>query len=141
MDNLFAYGTLMCDEIMREVAGCCPSHVPGALRGYRRRCVKGELYPALAPDGQGHVEGVVYRNIPDSAWDRLDRFEGEMYTRQLAQIELHDGGTLPAGIYVVQPEFLDRLDESEWDFARFLQNGKTGFQRHYKGYQVLHSNR
>jgi gamma-glutamylcyclotransferase (GGCT)/AIG2-like uncharacterized protein YtfP len=141
MDNLFAYGTLMCDEIMREVAGCCPLHLPGMLRGYRRRCVKGELYPALVPDSEGCVEGVVYRNVPDPAWDRLDRFEGEMYARQPGLIELGDGEFLPAATYVVRPEFRDRLDHAtaDWDFAHFLQHGKLSFQRHYKGYQSLKS--
>ncbi len=140
MENLFAYGTLMCDDIMREVSGWHLSHVPGTLKGYKRRSVKGEAYPALVPDAKGSVEGVVYRNVPESAWDRLDLFEGEMYARQRVQIELKDGGTLSAEAYVVQPAFLDRLDQSDWDFADFLRNGKARFQRHYKGYQSLDSN-
>jgi len=137
MENLFAYGTLMCDDIMREVSGCRLSHVPGTLKGYSRRSVKVESYPALVPDKEGRVEGVVYRNMPNSAWDRLDRFEDEMYARQLVQIELNDGTTLLAATYVVSPEFLDHLEQSDWDFADFLRNGKARFQRHYKGYQSL----
>ena len=137
MENLFAYGTLMCDDIMREVSGCHLSHVPGTLEGYSRRCVKGEHYPALVSDEKGRVEGVVYRNVPNSAWERLDRFEGEMYARQLVQIDLNDGATLLAATYVVKPEFLDHLEASEWDFADFLRSGKASFQRRYKGYQSL----
>lgn len=137
MENLFAYGTLMCDDIMREVSGCRLSHVSGTLKGYSRRSVKDEPYPALVPDEEGLVGGVVYRNVPNSAWDRLDRFEDEMYARQLVQIELNDGTTLLAATYVVSPEFLDHLEQSEWDFADFLRNGKAKFQRHYKGYQSL----
>jgi len=38
-----------------------------------------------------------------------------------------DGVTLPAATYVVGPEFLDHLDHSDWDFAEFCCNGKTGF--------------
>lgn len=38
-DSSFAYGTLMCEDIMREVSGIRPSHVPGTLKGYRRRSV------------------------------------------------------------------------------------------------------
>ena len=135
--NLFAYGTLMCDDIMREVSGCRLSHVPGTLKGYSRWSVKGEYYPALVPDEEDRVEGVVYRCVPNSGWDRLDRFEGEMYARKLVQIELIDGVTLLAATYVVQPEFLDHLDQSGWDFADFIRNGKASFQMNFKGYQSL----
>ena len=135
MENLFAYGTLMCDDIMQEVSGLRLRNVPGTLAGYSRRCVKGEKYPALVPDENGSVEGVVYLNVPDSAWERLERFEGEMYARQVVGVELKDGARLRAETYVVKPNFLDHLDETDWDFARFLRNGKAGFQRHYRGYQ------
>ncbi len=137
MENLFAYGTLMCEDIMEEVSGCRLSCVPGTVRGYSRRSVRGEHYPALVLDEEGRVEGVVYRNLPNSAWDCLDRFEGEMYVRQPVQIELNDGATLPATTYVVRPEFLHRLEESEWDFVDFLSNGKERFRRDYRGYQQL----
>jgi gamma-glutamylcyclotransferase (GGCT)/AIG2-like uncharacterized protein YtfP len=140
MEHLFAYGTLMCDDIMREVAGCSPVPLPGTLRGYRRCSVRDALYPALVPDEEGCVEGVVYRNVPPSAWDRLDRFEGEMYERRVVQIELMEGTALPAATYVVRPEFLDLLDPSDWDFAQFLRNGKASFERHYPGYRSLPSN-
>ncbi len=137
MKNLFVYGTLMCDDIMREVAGCNLTYVPGTLNGYRRRSVQGEHYPAIAPEKEGQVEGLVYLNVPDFAWDRLDRFEGEMYTRHLVQIKLSNGATLVAGTYVIKPEFIDRLDKSDWDFKNFLKNGKEIFQEQYKGYQSL----
>lgn len=137
MQNLFAYGTLMCEDIMREVSGVSLSSVPGTLKGFRRHSVKGEPYPALAPDAEGRVDGLVYRHVPDSAWIRLDRFEGEMYARRIVQVELKDGSILPAATYVTVPEFLDRLDRSGWDFADFLRNGKTSFRRGYGGYRSL----
>lgn len=140
MDHLFAYGTLMCDDIMREVAGFLPIQVPGILKGYRRWAVRDAPYPALVTDQEGHVEGVVYWNVPPSAWERLDRFEGEMYDLRAVEIELKDGTTLPAATYVVRPEFLDRLESSDWEFAKFLRNGKGGFRKHYPGYRSLASN-
>ena len=47
MENLFAYGTLMCEDIMREVSGVRLLQVSGKLKGYSRRGVKGEHYPAF----------------------------------------------------------------------------------------------
>ena len=137
MQHLFAYGTLMCDDIMREVSDCRLSSMPGILRGYSRRSVKGEHYPALLPDPDGCVEGLLYWNVPDSAWRRLDRFEGNMYARRRVKVVLNGGTDIAAGTYVVRPQFLDQLEASDWDLADFLRNGKARFRKHYKGYQSV----
>jgi gamma-glutamylcyclotransferase (GGCT)/AIG2-like uncharacterized protein YtfP len=137
MKNLFAYGTLMCDEIMEEVAGCRLSYKAGTLRGYSRRAVRGEHYPAIFREEKGLIQGLVYLGVPDRAWQRLDRFEGEMYVRQTVQIQLANGMMLFANTYVVQPAFLDALEEVDWDFESFLRHGKESFQKYYKGYQSM----
>jgi gamma-glutamylcyclotransferase (GGCT)/AIG2-like uncharacterized protein YtfP len=137
MRNLFAYGTLMCDEIMEEVAGCRLSYTAGTLKYYSRRSVRGEHYPAIFRNEKGEVDGIVYLDVPDGAWQRLDRFEGEMYARQTVQIQLPNGMMLSADTYVVQPAFLDTLEEVDWDFESFLRHGKESFQKHYKGYQSM----
>jgi gamma-glutamylcyclotransferase (GGCT)/AIG2-like uncharacterized protein YtfP len=137
MRNLFVYGTLMCEDIMQDVAGCLPARLPGTLAGYERRAVKGEHYPGLVPGAAGRVDGVVYRDVPGFAWARLDSFEGDMYRRQRVHVELRDGATLMAETYVVRPRFLSRLDHAEWDFSEFLRSGKAKFCRHYHGYANL----
>ena len=135
--NLFAYGTLMCGDIMYEVSGCHLPNEPGTLTGYSRRSVTGESYPAIIPDREAAVDGVIYRNVPGSAWYRLDRFEGEMYERRQVTVILNNRTTLSAETYVIHPEYLNRLDQSGWDFDDFIRNAKANFQRCYKGYQAL----
>lgn len=137
VEHLFAYGSLMCDDIMLEVSGCETSCVRGTLKGYCRRSVKGEYYPAIVPDVDGNVDGVVYLNLPGSAWERLDRFEGEMYSRELVRIAVNNEETINAATYVLKPAFKDHLDQSDWSFSDFLCNGKANFQKSYKGYQSL----
>ena len=134
MRNLFAYGTLMCGDIMREVAGCLPASLPGVLQGYRRRTVRGEHYPGLVPGGASRVDGVLYRAVPGFAWARLDDFEGDMYLRHSVRIELPDGATLSAETYLVRPQFLARLGHDEWSYAEFLRSGKEQFCDRYRGY-------
>ena len=102
--------------------------------GYSRRSVKGEVYPALVSDEKGEVEGILYKDVPAGAWDRLDRFEGEIYSRQSVQIRLPDEITVPAETYVVGPAFPNHLEETEWNFDNFLYYNKSGFNREYKGY-------
>jgi gamma-glutamylcyclotransferase (GGCT)/AIG2-like uncharacterized protein YtfP len=135
--NLFAYGTLMCPDIMREVAACLPHSSPGVLHGYCRRGFKGEPYPGLAPDSTGRVQGVLYRRVPASAWARLDRFEGPMYVRQTVCIELADGASLSADTYLVRTRFLSRLAGDDWSYAEFLRRDKATFARYYRGYAKL----
>jgi len=137
MENLFAYGTLMCEDIMAEVSGCRLSHMPGTLSGYSRRPVRKEHYPAIVKEDKGRVRGVIYQNVPESAWDRLDRFEGEMYARRRVQMELTDGATLQAEAYVIQPAYAHLLEACEWNFDDFLRNGKARFMKNYKGYASL----
>jgi gamma-glutamylcyclotransferase (GGCT)/AIG2-like uncharacterized protein YtfP len=134
--NLFAYGSLMCQDIMAAVSGFCAAGVPGTARGYRRRSVKGETYPAMVADASCDTGGVVYRDLPDAAWERLDRFEGDLYARLDVAVELEDGGTVPAEAYIVRPEHVDCLEASGWDFDVFLREGKARFLREYKGFRA-----
>ena len=134
MSNLFAYGTLMCDDIMYEVSGCCPDSVSAILHGYSRRFVKGEHYPALVSDQHGRVEGLVFRDVPAHAWERMDRYEGEMYFRQQVQTELCDGEILIAETYVFRPKFDALLEQAEWDPDEFLKLEKEHFLLHYRGF-------
>jgi gamma-glutamylcyclotransferase (GGCT)/AIG2-like uncharacterized protein YtfP len=137
MENLFVYGTLMCEDIMRDVSGCVLGRAVATLVGYQRKQVRGEEYPGLVEEPAGRVEGVVYHRIPESAWERLDRFEGEMYERHTVGVRLGDGEHASAQTYVVRPRFRDRLSDVEWDFADFLRRGKERFQNGYEGYESL----
>ena len=134
MQRLFAYGTLMCSEIMGEVAGSVPSARSAVIRDYNRRSVRGECYPALVEEGGGRVTGVLYSGISDSAWHRLDRFEGNMYVRRLVTVELNDGSTTDAFTYVFRPEFSKMLSETAWDYATFKQRGLSRSRCHYSGH-------
>jgi gamma-glutamylcyclotransferase (GGCT)/AIG2-like uncharacterized protein YtfP len=137
MTHLFAYGTLMCEDIMQEVSGSLPEHRRGVLKGYARQRVRGHVYPGLLQRDGNRVDGVVYLDVPASAWERLDRFEGEMYARRAVSIEMDAGGRLTAETYIVRPGYVDRLEEDEWDFSEFLGSGKSKFRSEYVGYHSI----
>ncbi len=44
MEHLFAYGTLMCADIMREVTGCAAAAVPAILRGDGGETLAAQVY-------------------------------------------------------------------------------------------------
>ena len=118
--HLFVYGTLMYPALMEEFSGCKLPRVPATLRGYTRRAVLGASYPGIFPDAGGSVQGCLYRDLPDSSWAPLDRFEGEMYAREQVRVVLEDDTSLLAEVYAVRPEFYHCLDTSDWDYAAFL---------------------
>lgn len=137
MTHLFAYGTLMCADIMQEVSGTLPKHRRGVLAGYARFRVRGQAYPGLIQREGHRVDGVVYLDVPAPAFERLDRFEGEMYARRTVSIDMECGGRLTAETYVIRPEYIDRLEDVEWDFSEFLNNGKPMFRTGYSGYRAI----
>ena len=137
MPRLFAYGTLMCPEIIREVSGITQPGQPAVLHGFARYRIRGEYYPAITLEAGATVSGLLYP-VPDAgAWRRLDRFEGDMYLRSAVQVELADGTPCMAETYVLHPTHLDCLDHREWDFEEFLGTGKTAFAADYKGFDVI----
>jgi len=134
MSSLFAYGTLMCEDIMRDVSGHLGAPIPANLSDHLRLRVSGEDYPGIVRKTGRQVNGVVYQELANTAWERLDRFEGEMYQRVPVRVTLQSGSILQAQTYLVHPDFVYCLADSEWDFAHFLAHGKTRFEREYKGY-------
>ncbi len=134
--NLFAYGTLMCQEIMFAVTGFPFRGVRGLLRDYHRGTIRGEVYPGIVLRRGEVVEGLVYRDLPEEAWKRLDAFEGGMYYRTVAGIEVDDG-TEQAHAYVVRLEFEDRVGTAPWSFEEFLESNKGFFESKYPGFNAL----
>jgi len=135
--NLFAYGTLMCADIMQQVAGCLPLHAPATLARFRRCRVRGEEYPAIIGRQEAAVQGLVYLEVPEEAWQRLDRFEGEMYDRRTVLVDWADGKGLVADTYVIREEFVHLLLPSDWSYEEFLCTGRKRFETDYGGFDAL----
>jgi gamma-glutamylcyclotransferase (GGCT)/AIG2-like uncharacterized protein YtfP len=138
MQDLFAYGTLMCADIMRAVSGC-PELVgsSGLLRDHHRLCVRGEHYPGLVPCPGACVEGIVYHAVPADAWARLDRFEGDLYVRASVAVELADATIHSIQTYIVRPELTACLEDRVWELEGFLRHGKAEFESAYSGYAAI----
>ena len=60
--NLFANGTVMWPDVLQAVTGLQ---------------LDGQPYPVRIPSIGAFVEGVLYENLPESAWAGLDTDEGE----------------------------------------------------------------
>lgn len=135
-DICFAYGSLMCEDIMSAVAGMPLRGERAVLCGFIRHPVRDEDYPGAVPEEQGQVDGMIYRGLNDAAWARLDRFEGEMYERRIVRVR-SGADEAAAWIYVFRPEYGHRLLPGDWSFERFLQEGKARFLQRYVGFGAI----
>ena len=105
--------------------------------GFQRLRVRGEPYPALIAARGQTTTGCVYTGLTPTAWQRLDDFEGEYYDRQPIRVQTTNNQTMTACTYILRSEYAHILTDEEWDFERFLADGKRTFESAYKGYQTL----
>lgn len=133
----FTYGSLMSEDIMSAVAGVRAAHCSATLDGYCRHPVIGAEYSGMVACAGHQVRGVLYLDLPAAAWQRLDRFEGEEYERRVVEVALAEGTVARAWTYIFRAELPARLGEGDWDFARFLREGKRRFVSGYAGFDSL----
>ncbi len=131
--HCFTYGSLMCEDILFAVTGSHYRSQPARLEGFRRAPVLGQPYPGIVPAANAQVDGMLYLDLPDEACARLDAFEGEEYSRERIQVQLTDGRTESAWVYVFKPEYAHLLGLGEWDFDRFMEKDKARFVALYLG--------
>lgn len=134
---LFAYGTLMVEEILASASGQRLKGMSATLKGFRRYRVFAEVYPGIIPDPRGSVAGILYQGISAEAWERLDRFEGEMYQRERVELVQESGDTIVAETYVIRPQFRSRLSDEAWSLEQFLSCDQGTFQQEYQGFDAL----
>jgi len=111
---LFAYGTLIFDEVMSAVAGEAGASLDALLEGFERRLLRGAVYPGVAPRHGARVVGRAWTGITGEAFARLDRFEGPMYRREVHPV-VTDEGPLEAHVYVVRPGHRWMMTTRPWE--------------------------
>jgi len=132
--NCFAYGSLMCPDILARAIGRAVSGEPALLDGYRRLAVAGEEYPGLVEAAGHSVTGVLYRDLDARAWCRLDEFEGEEYERVRVDVRLAGGDASIAWVYLFRSRYRHRLLGWDWDFEAFQREGKARFYARHVGF-------
>ncbi|MEX2311639.1 MAG: gamma-glutamylcyclotransferase family protein [Rhodospirillales bacterium] len=128
MWNYFFYGTLMDPEVVREVlgrplSGCSPQSA--MLAGFKRVSVADVTYPALTPDPDSHVDGLMVSKISELEASRISRYEGNDYTVQVFDVMLGDGAVEKARVFL--PKKSLNLTDIPWDFERWQKQDKKRF--------------
>jgi len=113
--NLFIYGSLRDPSIFESVCGYSFSLKPSDVRpanvlyaelamlsGYRRVSPDNVYFYAI-PDSTAKVEGFVVYDVPPSAMQVIDKFEGKLYDRETVNIHTANGIAL-AQAYLASPK-------------------------------------
>ena len=133
--HVFTYGSLMFDRVWSKVVGNVWEKTKARLYGYKRRKIRGALYPALLPGiEEDYVDGIIYLNVGKSDLKILDRFEGEHYQKEMVECELADGSKIIACVYTFKQEYRNLIQDEDWDPIWFSKVGIYSFLTDYEGF-------
>lgn len=135
MSHVFTYGSLMFEMVWNRVIEGEYEKSAATLANYIRRTVINEEYPAVfrQMDSAG-VRGILYFNVTDNDVLRLDKFEGQFYTRKREQVTVEKSTQLSAEVYVIQDRYRHIVSENEWDPVHFKTTGIKRFIQNYTGF-------
>jgi gamma-glutamylcyclotransferase (GGCT)/AIG2-like uncharacterized protein YtfP len=115
--NLFIYGSLRDPTIFESVCGYSFSLKPSDVRpekvlyaelamlsGYRRVSPDNVYFYAIA-DSTAKVEGFVVYDVPPSAMQVIDKFEGKLYDRETVKVHTANG-IAQAQAYLASPKLM-----------------------------------
>jgi len=109
--NIFTYGSLMFDEVWRQVVSGHYRSAPAVLHHHQRHALTGLSYPGVVAMPGEQVAGRLYFDVSADDIARLDVFEGSEYRRDLLQV-MANGEPASAWTYI----WLDaqRLSGKPW---------------------------
>jgi gamma-glutamylcyclotransferase (GGCT)/AIG2-like uncharacterized protein YtfP len=121
VNNLFAYGTLMIEEIFRRFSNAPIQKTAGFLNGYECRQLKNRKYPGLIK-GKGTVNGIVYQQLSEIDLNNLDQYEGDEYKRELVLVNIDATKKINAWCYFYKEEYRENILNEEWSLDWYHQN-------------------
>jgi gamma-glutamylcyclotransferase (GGCT)/AIG2-like uncharacterized protein YtfP len=142
MPHLFAYGSLMYAQVIAQVLGHRPQRsLPAHLSGWQRRALKNRTYPAAISDAAGAaapitgtlpqgIDGVVWMDLTDQDFIRLDQFESDEYQRVTVMVRTADSQMIAAEIYEWQDP--QQLLDHDWSPAKFEQAHLSDFYHQHR---------
>ncbi|GAA4759105.1 gamma-glutamylcyclotransferase family protein [Actinomycetospora chibensis] len=112
--ELFVYGTLAVDKVVRALIDRVPAHEDTSAPGWRAARLPELPYPGLVADKSAEAPGRVYTDLNNAEWSLLDAFEDPTYI--VTTVGLRDGHRALA--YVWPNETLDQ----NWSAASLDSN-------------------
>ncbi|KAH6790956.1 AIG2-like induced family protein [Perilla frutescens var. frutescens] len=134
ISNVFVYGSLLADDVVRALLGRVPSSSPAVLPHHKRFSIKGRVYPAIVPVEDKKVVGKVLLGITPPELHILDEFEDVEYERATVDVLVKDDSEkLEAYTYVWENKTDPNL-YGEWDFEEWKVLHMEDFLKMTKGF-------
>ncbi|CAI9099505.1 OLC1v1036344C1 [Oldenlandia corymbosa var. corymbosa] len=134
MHNVFVYGSLLADDVVRVLLHRVPRSSPAVLRDFHRFSIKGRVYPAILPIEAKEVVGKVLLDITPFELEILDYFEDDEYERKTVDVYLMDTSEkMQVDTYV----WCNKSDPNlygEWDFEEWKRLHKEDFIKMSMGF-------
>uniref|UniRef100_A0A2P2PQC1 Putative gamma-glutamylcyclotransferase n=1 Tax=Rhizophora mucronata TaxID=61149 RepID=A0A2P2PQC1_RHIMU len=132
--NVFVYGSLLADDVVRVLLNRIPRSSTGILNGHHRYSIKGRVYPAILPVDNSKVTGRVLFGITDPELDVLDTFEDVEYERRTVDVSLTDGSEkVQAHAYIWANQDDPNL-YGVWDFEEWKKEHMDDFIKMTMGF-------
>ncbi|GAB4854101.1 hypothetical protein Ancab_022684 [Ancistrocladus abbreviatus] len=132
--NVFVYGSLLADEVVRVLLKRVPVICPAVLNGYHRFSIKGRVYPAIMPMENKKVVGRVLVGVTALELPILDAFEDVEYVRDSVEVQREDNlEKLQAYAYVWE----DKNDPDvygDWDYEEWKRQHMSDFIKMTTGF-------
>ncbi|KAI3692327.1 hypothetical protein L6452_32141 [Arctium lappa] len=125
--NVFVYGSLLADDVVRVLLHRVPQNSPSTLHGYHRFSVKGRVYPAILPVENKKVTGRVLLGITAPELDILDKFEDVEYEKKVVDVSLLDKSDVLQAYTYVWANSDDPNLYGEWDFEAWKESKMKDF--------------
>ena len=124
---LFTYGSLMYPQVWSQVMNRSHDHERALVRGYARRQLPGEVYPAMiTAEPDSVVEGVLYAGMTEAEIARLDGFENEGVDYQRVTVPVETSGAV-VNAYTYIYMHPARVAPDAWDPGAFEATGLQHF--------------
>lgn len=120
MQNLFVYGTLQLPSVVLKLTGKFFETDEAVLTGFKRYCVRNCDYPAIIPNREAKVSGLLLKNVDDISLQAIDYFEGNEYTKQKVTV-IVAGKDISAFTYIWNLG-KELLEDKDWDINFFKKN-------------------
>ena len=122
--NIFAYGTLICPEMVFALTGKNYVSEKAVLNNFKRFKIYDDgqprAYPAIKKYAGGLVNGIILYDVDKESMEALDFFEGGEYIRTLLEI-VTDGKKIKTYVYVWEKKYNPKL-KNEWSLNYFIKN-------------------
>ena len=119
MQNLFVYGTLEFAPVVKKLLGSVPRGESALLPEHSRHMLMNRNYPGIIRQPGAQVDGILYRGITAKYLRILDRYEDDIYQRQLVSVIDSCGRQVNAWAYIIPLRYKKELMSLPWDRNKF----------------------